>query len=285
MSSFNRIIYNENSCYRLKHINGKFAKDSTIPELHHTLNIILVYFISGAGNVKIEGKQYNLTGGEVIMFTPSKLYKLTVNDGQYHERIVLTTNEIWMKKVLTNPHPVFMPFYKIEKEKSNVISPEGVKKYGLDARFNELLELTKNRDSVNDIIATCKVAEILSLIGKILNTEFSQNRERKNPLIQQALIYINKHLREDINISQISKKLNINKSYLSHLFKECVGMSLMNYVILRRIYLFNHLIKENNSIEKTAYEVGFRNYSNFFRLYKKHMGMTPLEFKKINEKI
>jgi len=84
MNSFIRISYTNNPCYRLKHITGMYAKDSTIPDPHHTLNIILVYFVSGSGNVKIEGKQYNLSGGEIIAFTPAELYKLTVDDGQYH---------------------------------------------------------------------------------------------------------------------------------------------------------------------------------------------------------
>ena len=35
----------------------------------------------------------------------------------------------------------------------------------------------------------------------------------------------------------------------------------------------------SGSPEEAAYRVGFTNYSNFFRLYKKYMGLTPLEFK------
>jgi len=72
----------------------------------------------------------------------------------------------------------------------------------------------------------------------------------------------------------------MNSSYLSHLFKDRVGMSLWNYVILRRLHRFNDLLQNGCSIEQACYEVGFQNYANFFRLYKKHMGLTPTQYKK-----
>lgn len=71
----------------------------------------------------------------------------------------------------------------------------------------------------------------------------------------------------------------VNRSYLLHRFKQKMGISLWNYVILRRINLFNNSLSDHVSLETAAYSVGFTNYSNFYRLYKKYMGLTPLEFK------
>ena len=99
-------------------------------------------------------------------------------------------------------------------------------------------------------------------------------------LIDEILVYINQHYKGDISITVIAEKFGIHKSYLSHLFTQNVGMSLWNYVILRRINAFNDLLRKGLSIEEAAYQVGFQNYSNFFRLYKKHTGMTPMQFKK-----
>ena len=80
-------------------------------------------------------------------------------------------------------------------------------------------------------------------------------------------------------LEEIAKQFYADKYYISHLFKEQVGVTLWNYVIFRRLTAFNDLIRANTPIEDACFRVGFQNYSNFFRLYKKHMQMTPREFK------
>ena len=57
-------------------------------------------------------------------------------------------------------------------------------------------------------------------------------------------------------------------------------MPLWTYVILRRIQRFNELLQQGCAAEEASRRVGFQNYSNFFRLYKKYERMTPAEYKK-----
>ena len=45
----------------------------------------------------------------------------------------------------------------------------------------------------------------------------------------------------------------------------------------RKLDVFHY--RRNECVLSVAYSVGFTNYSNFYRLYKKYMGITPLEFK------
>jgi AraC-like DNA-binding protein len=52
-----------------------------------------------------------------------------------------------------------------------------------------------------------------------------------------------------------------------------------DYLALRRIHLVNDLIRRGDPITEACFTAGFKNYSNFFRLYKKHTGLTPQEFK------
>jgi len=126
----------------------------------------------------------------------------------------------------------------------------------------------------------CKIAELLSAMGELSHTEQKENQVPLNPIVESVLEYLNIHFKEDLSITAVAEKFNIDESYLSHLFKEHTGVSLWTYVIYRRIQTFNKLILNGGSAEENCYKVGFRNYSNFFRLYKKHMGISPSQFKK-----
>ena len=57
----------------------------------------------------------------------------------------------------------------------------------------------------------------------------------ESPLVSEVIRYIKAHLKENIDIEIIANDFNVGKSYLSHLFKDQVGISLWNYVIIRRI--------------------------------------------------
>ena len=94
-----------------------------------------------------------------------------------------------------------------------------------------------------------------------------------------AADYINKHYNEDITLEKLAEKFHFSKYYISHLFKDYAGVSPYDYLIIRRLYNFNDLVRGKTSISEACFLVGFNNYSNFFRLYKKHFKITPQQFK------
>ena len=102
----------------------------------------------------------------------------------------------------------------------------------------------------------------------------------ENPLIMRVISYIEENYASVTSCKQIAEYFFISQDRLSHLCKECVGLSLWGYVILARIQRFNDLLEQGLPIEKAAYTVGFRSYTNLHRLYKKHMKISPMEYQR-----
>ena len=120
--------------------------------------------------------------------------------------------------------------------------------------------------------------KIRNIILKSLAEE--KTKAVDNKIVNNVIAYINQNFQYEISLEEIAKEFYVDKFYISRLFKEYVGVTVWNYVIFRRISAFNDLIRVNTPIEEAYLRVGFLNYSNFFRLYKKHMNMTPSEYKK-----
>ncbi|MBQ6937652.1 MAG: helix-turn-helix transcriptional regulator [Clostridia bacterium] len=280
-SQFDRTRYTDNPGYRLVHIKGTHAGDSALPYLHYSPNFLLFYFKHGTGNIKIEGRHYNINDGDIILINPSELFQLTVDDKTYHERISLSMTEGLLASYPYAAERLFAPFYNREKGTRNRINAETVSALGFNTYMEDILKFLGSTDAEAPLLAFCKIIELLSKLNETMTktTPSASAQNLLNPLISDVLNYLNLHFKEDLSIDAVAEQFNIDKSYLSHLFKNHVGMSLWTYVIFRRLQLFNSLIREGGAIEATCYKVGFRNYSNFFRLYKKHMKMTPTEFK------
>ncbi len=284
--NFNKTSYESDLGYIVNHTTGFSAEASTLSYMHHPSQHMLYYFISGSGNIKIEGKQYNFNDGDIIILNPAEMFCCSVDANKYHERIVLHFSERLLKSFPKDCNSLCAPFINREKGVSNHISSSNVKKYSLDAMMKSLLATVQRLGSVKDILALCKITEVLSVICEIFENQDVKNivSSTENHFINKILEFLNIHFKEELSMDTIAQQFNIDKSYLSHLFKEHVGTSVWNYVIFHRISYFNEIVSNGTNIGKAFQLAGFYNYSNFFRLYKKHMGITPMEFKKQNAK-
>jgi YesN/AraC family two-component response regulator len=243
------------------------------------------YFLKGSGNIRIEGKIYNINEGDLVLVNPSELYRCEIYDTAFHERLVLRVNRSIVYNFSDDASALINPFFKREKGYKNHITAKTLKESGLSNMLENIFTLSKSSSSVENVLAVCKTIELLSELKNLIISDENKTEKHENPLINDMLFYINEHFFENISVVTLAKKFNINESYLSHLFKEYVGIPIWNYVIIKRLNFFNELLRKNHTIEQAYTEVGFENYSNFFRLYKKYMNMTPSQFKKeLNKK-
>ncbi len=279
---YKKELYDDNPGFRLHHTTGKFAGKSTTQYLHYDVELSFIYFIRGEGEIKIEGKQYKIEDGDLILLKPSELYHCVVKDGTYHERLVLYFNRNLLINFGNSGNNFFDPFYKRMDGFENKISKAIIEKQKIDVNVLELLELIKKTNEADKIVSVCKVIEILAKLRTVISENLSEGglEIKESHLINNLIAYINQNFNRDISLDEISKEFYIDKFYISRLFKEQVGVTIWNYVIFRRLTAFNDLICADTSIEDAYLRVGFQNYSNFFRLYKKHMNMTPSQFKK-----
>ncbi len=280
--SYNKTSHVSDLGYEITHTTGLSAENSTISYLHQTPRFMLYYFIHGSGNIKIEGKHYDIHDGDIIILNPSEMFCCSVDANKFHERIVLHTEERLLKNFPKDCSSLYAPFLNREKGVSNQINSETVTRHGLDIIIKNILFSAQKGGASDEILTLCKITDLLSVICDISKKENPEKELQStgNTLVNKILEYLNSHFTTEINLETIAREFNIDKSYLSHLFKEHVGTSVWSYVIFRRIHYFNQLIKDSGNLENASRKAGFSNYSNFFRLYKKHTGITPTEFKK-----
>ncbi len=106
--------------------------------------------------------------------------------------------------------------------------------------------------------------------------------QQHSALIKQAITLINYDYTADLNLKTIAKKLNVNASYLSTLFKQETKETLTEYVTRKRIEYATLLL--NNSdlpISDIAAFCGINDLQYFSKIFKKVVGYTPSEYKKL----
>lgn len=134
-------------------------------------------------------------------------------------------------------------------------------------------------------IEAAQSPEALSVLGPKmvrhycrLVREFSQKGH--SHLISKLLILVEADLTADLSLSALARRLNVNSSYLSALFKKEVGSTLTEYVGKRRVN-YAMLLLETTSlqIQTIAQQCGIPDVNYFTRTFKKYAGVTPKEYR------
>lgn len=246
---------------------------------HHDTEITVTYLKQCSGSIKIEGNHYNLSQGNIVLLNPDELHCFLLDDNLSHERITVSVSPTILNNFSSEAD--FKTLYNRKSGLNNLIPADLVKKYHLDEIFNTLLSSKSKKDLISEILNVCKIIELLSKITEILvSTPCTKPSVLADKSVNEILNYLNSNFLNHITVDSVAEHFFVSKYHLCRFFKEKVGVTLWNYVTMRRLLYFNELIKQNYSLETACYKSGFNNYSNFFRLYKKYMDITPLEFKR-----
>lgn len=143
--------------------------------------------------------------------------------------------------------------------------------------LNIYLENLINIDTVGEIELE------LSKMIKYMQSKLEQTEESISPVILKLLQHIEEKYKEDLNLKEISDKLNINSIYLGQLFQKETGILFSDYINNFRINKAKQLLSETTLKASDIGDlVGYTNKNYFYRKFKDIVGITPSEWRKIN---
>ncbi|TXK85177.1 response regulator [Paenibacillus sp. N3.4] len=117
---------------------------------------------------------------------------------------------------------------------------------------------------------------------RILINNFIQIEEVETNLLLSMKQYIRKHAHEDLSLEKIAATVNRNPFYVSKLFKEHVGMNYIDFLTEFRIETAKQLMQETDkSLKEITFEVGYNDPNYFSRVFKKLVGHSPTDYRKM----
>lgn len=256
----------------LEHLNNSYLYLAQIGweicEPYHSCtgfrDMHLIHIIkSGKGTFEINGKKYSLGPNDLFYMPPNALASYCSDSKDPWEYYYFAFNGS----------------YSLELIQSTIF------------KNNNYVGKIENCDTIINIIRTAAedimskefpqlygCEQLFKILPYIMIPKASETNTSK--YIEEAENYIKAHYHENISINKIAQHLNIDRSYFYRIFKDHFGISPMDYLINIRFQQARKLLSETNlSTNNIAKVVGYENYSPFYLMFQKKMGMTPQEFR------
>jgi two-component system response regulator YesN len=128
-------------------------------------------------------------------------------------------------------------------------------------------------DSLKAAFVT-KIDHITSLLGRLhYGTE-------NNTMIDQVCKCVLENIDGDVSLRAVSDLIFMNKTYVSEAFKQKAGISFTEYLTIVKMERAKKLIADGRlKTYELAAMLGFRDIEYFSKLFKKHIGLSPTEYK------
>ncbi len=243
--------------------------------MHETYEIYC--FVSGNVKYVVEGRTYLLSPGSLMMIRSAESHRPIVEMGESYERYVMNFRpETLIERGI--PAELLRTFTDRELGEKNQYLPsqfQGIDPIGLFRQMFSCCESVSNET----VILSYLTALLCATYSIFRNQSHPIEPKEENRMGRELVDYINQHLTEDISLTTLSKQVHMSPSQVNRVFRRVTGTSVYRYVVKKRILAVQELMIAGEGALSASQKCGFRDYSSFFRLYKKQTGMAPTEIR------
>jgi AraC-like DNA-binding protein len=225
----------------------------------------------GSGTLVLNGQNYNLQAGTLMLLTPIDFHSITPEDSldiiniSFHESIVNTQ----LQNIFVNPSCNIL--FQLEDAQQDTFC---LYAQLLEAELCEKDEFCESE--LENLLNTMLVA-----IARYMRVTDGMVPSPNIPRIHAALSYLLKNFTHNLSLCAVAAQSGYTPNHFSKLFKEFTGRTYIDFLNSLRVnYARMLLISTEDSVLDIAQNSGFDSLSNFSRVFKEISGETPIAYRK-----
>ena len=246
-----------------------------LPEKHHQLHRMIQRSAAFYGQVFTENGALGATCGEPMILDLERLEKWVAS----RDKMSILTYIRDVLKIRTDnrtlsERSLFLMKQEILQAVYGYLSESGIQA--------ALLFHDENSIRLSDL-ATQSAVDMIRWVNYLLERAYDYEEEvrKASGLIERINAYVHEHYNEQLDRNEIAGAFHLAPEYLAKLYKKKTGIYLKDYIREYRLEQAKRLLRDKNVlVSDVAGAVGFDNFSYFSTLFKKHVGVSPNEYRR-----
>ena len=259
-------------------------------DLTYAPNLVEITFIE-TGNFKIvrsDGFSKSFKAPCVFSFVHNTPYKMVIEaDFHRHYTFAFCASEkpSFMTENETNRYSLLTKGDELSGY--SIPLPEYIPS---GASFDKIIRSIKQIVAGNSTIVIPEKLKVIKYVFDVLSEMSKYCLEHARPSDSSGFIsvystktikYISENIKEKICVQDIADSLNISYGYLSRVFRDDIGITIVQYINEAKVKRMEELLKAKDlTLEEAGQCVGLYDAKYTSRIFKKYSGMTFSEYKK-----
>ena len=244
------------------------------------------FFLRGHTRIIIvESLNIRLTRGDVLIFPPGVMHRNIHLDADVpYERFYLYATRDFLNSVSTADYDIPETLRKMTRNEHYHFHLEEENLEVLLRLVDRVIagaDLSSPADKlINRYQFTTLLVQALDMMTSLDIVPQSDYSRGMGSLIR----YINQHAVEPLSLDALSDHFHVSKYYLLREFKSYTGISVHQYLMIRRIQLSQEMIRAGAKPRDACFQSGFMDYSSYYRAFRSRVGMSPEQYRQSLQK-
>lgn len=225
----------------------------------------------GSGTLEYDGEDYQLSKGDCVFIDCKKKFSHC------------SSLDLWQLQWVHFYGPNIQGIHKKYLERGGLpcFRTKNYNRY--EKLLEEIYSMAESNEYIRDMNIYSMLAELLTLL---MSESWHEQKNGKTSGNKQNLQTIKEYLDENytqkVTLDELAEIFYINKYYLTRIFKEQFGISVVDYLLHIRITKAKELLRFSTyNIEEVGIRCGVPDANYFTRVFKKIEGMSPKEYRKL----
>lgn len=260
----------------------------SMPYRHFHDTFELYYLTEGESYYFIDRETYLVKAGDMVLIKPDRVHKTSLAKLSRHSRILLQITEKAFAPFLNaNGFPALDELYG---RLGRIVSLREEDR----ERMKELMlcigEEIRGRQKRYELMVKMKLLEILLLLSRYQGDGLPEEEGRtaqtpRYQKVQEVVDYLHANPGTGESLEELAGRFYISRSWLSRIFREVTGISVVEYTNIMRVRNARKLLAFGEySVTEISERLGFESITYFERVFKKYTDCTPLKYRKEQRK-
>ena len=236
--------------------------DHSFPlHMHRCYEMVLM--LEGEMKIQLDEREYILQAGDLILIKPNRLHRYETETGKGSTCLLC----VFSGDLIAAIHDALSK----HRLRSAVIRQ-------VPALYREVFETMGRAEDLPTVKGSLYL--LCALFYRLTDQTAEEESVGDAALLHKVFTYVENHIADSCNLSDLARELKYNESYLSRIFAKHVRTPYSEFVRAIRIDHACYLLRNTDeSVYKISVKCGYTTQSSFNRSFKQITGVTPNQYR------